>query len=230
MPSHWRDVLAGNVAAYALMPADLRARVDDVVKVFVAEKHFEGAGGLDVDDEVAVTVAGSAALLALGRGDAVFDDIASIVVYPSAVISRRPNLAVYTSPTPISDGMAIDGQAHVGGPMVLAWDAVLDGAADPYDGRNVVVHEVAHKIDFLDGLANGTPQLPDRRARAAWRAAFEPAFRAQQTGAPALLRDYAAVNPAEFFAVACEMYVERPDLTAAFLPAVHAQLAAYFGR
>jgi hypothetical protein len=116
---------------------------------------------------------------------------------------------------------------------VLAWDAVLHGAADPYDGRNVVVHELAHKLDFRDGAANGTPLLPNKRARAAWRAAFEPAFRAHQAraswGVPSLLRDYAALDPAEYFAVASEMYFERPDLLAAELPDVTAQLANYYG-
>jgi Mlc titration factor MtfA (ptsG expression regulator) len=231
-PDHWHDILDRNVAAYRLQSAAERQRSRELVSVFLAEKQLEGCGGLDMTDEIRVTIAGSAAQLALVRGDALFDNVASIVVYPSAVVSRRPDVAVYTSPTPIAEGIAIDGEAHPHGAVVLAWDAVLAGALDPGDGRNVVIHEFAHKIDFLDGAANGTPPLPDRRARAAWRDAFQPAYEAHRwraaAGIPSLIRDYATTNPAEYFACACEVFFEQPEALRAELPAVYAQLAAFF--
>jgi Mlc titration factor MtfA (ptsG expression regulator) len=231
-PPAWRRILEANVAAYNLMSEAEQQRARELVAVFVAEKQFEGCGGLAMTDEVCVTIAGSAAQMALGRGDDLFDNIASIVVYPSAVVSRRPDVVVYTSPTPVVDGFAIDGEAHPHGPVVLAWDAVLDGALDPNDGRNVVVHELAHKIDFLDGAANGTPVLPDRRARKAWRDAFEPAYEAHRlraaVGVASLIRDYATINPAEYFACACEVYFEQPAAMRAELPAVYEALAAFF--
>ena len=113
-------------------------------------------------------------------------------------------------------------------------DAALDGALDPGDGRNVVVHEIAHKIDFLDGAANGTPPLPSRRTRRAWQEAFGPAFVAHRQraawGVPSLIRDYATLDPAEYFACACEVFFEQPDLMREQLPAVYAQLSAFFRR
>jgi Mlc titration factor MtfA (ptsG expression regulator) len=231
-PRHWRDVLNNNVAAYALMTEAAQQRAREVVSVFLAEKQFEGCGGLRMTDEVRVTIAGSAAQMALARGDELFDNVASIVVYPSAVVTRRAAVAVYTSPTPVADGLAIDGEAHPHGPVVLAWDAVLDGALDPSDGRNVVIHEMAHKIDFLDGAANGTPPLPDKSARKAWRDAFEPAYathrRRTEVGIASLIRDYATINPAEYFACACEVYFEQPAAMRSELPAVYAQLATFF--
>jgi len=231
-PADWRDILDTNVAIYGLLPAQHQARLRELTQIFVAESHWEGCGGLVVDDEIKVTIAASAAQMALGKGPDLFADVGSIFVYPSAVVTKRADVAVYTSPTPVADGFAIDGQAHPKGPVVLAWDAALDGALDPSDGRNVVVHEIAHKIDFLDGLANGTPVLPNKRARQAWRAAFEPAFAAHREraawGLPSLIRDYATIDPAEYFACACETFFEQPDQMRAELPEVHAQLAAFF--
>jgi Mlc titration factor MtfA (ptsG expression regulator) len=231
-PNAWRDILDNNVAAYGLMSEAEQQRTRELVAVFLAEKQFEGCGGLHVTDEVRVTIAGSAAQMALGRGDDLFDNIASIVVYPSAVVVRRADVVVYTSPTPVTDGFAIDGEAHAHGPVILAWDAVLDGALDPSDGRNVVVHEMAHKIDFLDGAANGTPPLPNRTARNAWHDAFEPAFEMHrlraEAGVASLIRDYATINPAEYFACACEVYFEQPAAMRAELPAVYAELAGFF--
>lgn len=233
VPSGWDDILDTNVAAYTLMSEPDRAKLRDLTRVFVAESTWEGCGDLEMTDEIKVTVAASASVMALRKGIDLFGRLGSIYVYPSAVISKRADVAIYTSPTPVEDGFAIDGQAHQKGPVVLAWDAVLDGAAVPYDGRNVVVHELAHKLDFRDGAANGTPLLPNKRARTAWRAAFEPAFRQHRAraswGVASLLRDYATLDPAEYFAVASEMYFERPDLLAAELPDVTAQLANYYG-
>jgi hypothetical protein len=116
--------------------------------------------------------------------------------------------------------------------MVLAWDAALRGARDPRDGSNVVIHELAHEIDFLDGQADGTPPLADGKARREWASAFAPAFLAHRArverGEPSLLSDYAITNEAEYFAVATEMFFEQPRALAKELPAVYAQLREFF--
>ena len=114
---------------------------------------------------------------------------------------------------------------------MLAWDHALSGARDARDGRNTVIHELAHQIDFLDGTADGTPPLesPERRR---WAAVFSAAFLEQRAradrGEKSLLRDYAITNEAEYFAVATEMFFEKPTQLAEALPDVYASMRDFF--
>jgi Mlc titration factor MtfA (ptsG expression regulator) len=232
-PAGWETILERNVAVYELLDADQRRRLRDLVQVFVAEKHWEGAGGLELTDEIRVTVAGTGCQLLLGRDHDLFADVGSIVVYPSGVVMPAHARSFWDPGIrPIEADEPIDGVAQRGGALVLAWDAARRGARDPHDGRNVVIHELAHKIDFLDGAADGTPPLADRTARREWASVFGPAFLAQRDraahGKPSLLRDYAVTNEAEYFAVATEMFFERPRALAAELPDVYAQLREFF--
>ena len=101
--------------------------------------------------------------------------------------------------------------AHHGGPVILAWDAVVADTRHPGRGRNVVLHEFAHKIDMLDDVIDGTPPLADRSERDNWVVVCTEAFERLRRGVGSLvLRDYAATNPGEFFAVATEVFFTRP--------------------
>jgi Mlc titration factor MtfA (ptsG expression regulator) len=233
-PAAWRETLERRVAAYKLLDESAQERLRQLVQVFVAEKDFEGCGGLELSDEIRVTIAGSACLMLLGRDHDLFADVSTILVYPSTYVvpPRRP-FVFERSMRPIADEEARLGEASRGGPVVLAWDAVVKGAADGRDGRNVVIHEMAHKIDFLDGAADGTPPLDGRAARRAWAAACSRAFLDQreriERGEPSFLRDYAATNEAEFFAVASESFFERPAALARELPDLYAVLRDFYG-
>ncbi len=233
-PAQWQAILAANVAAYRLLDAGERSRLHDLVQVFVAEKHWEGCGGLELTDEMKVTIAGMACVMILARDHDLFGDVDSILVYPSAV--RAPERPLYVHEAPgrvLGQRRGLLGESHYKGPVILAWDAVLDGAGDASDGRNVVIHELAHKIDQLDGDADGAPPLPDRATARAWAAAMQEAYDAHcaraEHGEPSLLRDYAITSPAEYFAVATEVFFERPGALARELPDVYAQLRAFFG-
>lgn len=231
-PDAWREYLDANVAASGRLPPEQQQRLRDLTQVFVAEKHWEGAGGLAVTDEMRVTIAGTACLMILARDHDLFADVESIVIYPHAVVARQPQWMTYTSLVPRSDEQPVLGLAQRGGAVVLAWDDVARGARHPRDGRNLVIHELAHKIDFLDGAADGTPPLAAARRRA-WAAAFEPAFQQHVAraakGERSFLRDYAVTNEAEYFACATEVFFEQPAQLRADLPDVYAQLAAFFG-
>lgn len=227
-PPGWREILERDVAAYALLDAAEQQRLRELVQVFVAEKHWEGCAGLELTDEIRVTIAGSGCQLLLGRDHDLFDDVRTILVYPSTfVLPQRPS--AFVPERPIG---AVLGVTRPHDPVVIAWDSALRGARDPHDGHNVVIHELAHKIDFLDGSIDGTPPLPDRAARRAWAAAFEPAFlehRARaERGEPSLLDDYAIKNEAEYFAVATECFFEKPKALARDLPEVYAQLRDFY--
>ena len=231
-PDAWRATLEANVGAYARLDAGARTRLCELVQVFVAEKHWEGCGGLELTDEIRVTIAGCACLMILGRDHDLFARVESILVYPSTVVARRPQLVTYTSPFPMRDGTPVLGSSMRGGPVVLAWDNALKGARDPHDGRNLVFHEFAHKIDEIGGTVDGTPPLPDAAHRRAWGEAFAPAFLAQRArrdrGERSFLDDYAVTNEAEYFAVATEVFFEKPAQLARELPDVYAQLREFY--
>jgi Mlc titration factor MtfA (ptsG expression regulator) len=232
-PAAWTQILERNVAAYALLHDDEKQRLRDLVQVFIAEKHWEGAGGLELDDEIMVTIAGSGCQLLLGRDHDLFRDVESIVVYPSTVVVPAQARSMFDPGlTPTRGDSPVLGVAHRGGPVVLAWDDSLRGARDPRDGHNVVIHELAHKIDFLDGSADGTPPLSSGSERRAWAAAFAPAYlehkQRAESGQPSFLDDYAITNEAEYFAVATEAFFEKPRALARELPDVYAALRQFY--
>jgi MtfA peptidase len=133
---------------------------------------------------------------------------------------------------PVEADKPVLGLAMRGGAVVLAWDSALHGARDARDGHNVVIHELAHKIDFLDGDADGTPLLDDGGQRRAWARAFEPAYlahkRRAEQGKRSFLDDYAVTNEAEYFAVATEAFFEKPRALARELPDVYETLRDFF--
>jgi MtfA peptidase len=231
-PPTWLAILEANVAAYGRLDEPERARLRDLVQVFVAEKHWEGAGGLELTDEIRVTIAGTGCQLLLGRDHDLFRNLVTIVVYPSTVVLPPQPVGVFTFPRgPVSATPVVGEATHVG-TVVLAWDNALGGARDARDGRNTVIHEFAHQIDLLDGTADGTPPL-DRGEARRWGRVFEPAFLAHKAraarGEPSLLRDYAVTNEAEYFAVATEVFFEEPGALRDELPEVHAALRDFYG-
>ncbi len=118
------------------------------------------------------------------------------------------------------------------GSLVLAWDGVKHGAADPADGQNLVVHEFAHQLDFEEPNSDGAPALAARAEYLTWarvmRREFDALREAEETGTESVLDTYGAANPAEFFAVATEAFFERPRSLRAKNRQLYDQLAAFF--
>jgi len=233
-PPAWEEIIARNVGHYARLTEDERARLHDLTQVFVAQKTWEGCGGLELTDEMRVTIAAQACLLVLELPHRMYRDVESILVYPSAVVRPEQAQGVFVRSIDLlaSGPVALHGEAHRGGPVVLAWDRVLRDGKRPNDGHNLVYHEFAHKLDMLDGSADGTPPLHDREALAAWAKACEAAFlelRAKaERGAPTLLDSYGATNEAEFFAVATEHFFDRPQSLREHLPALYDVLKTFY--
>jgi Mlc titration factor MtfA (ptsG expression regulator) len=228
-PEAWRTILAHNVRAYALLDEAQQQHLRDLVQVFIAEKTWEGCGGLELDDEMRVTIAGHACLLIMGRHHDLLREVDSILVYPSSVMLPDPPRSFFDGrPVIVDGGTPVLGVAHGGGPVVLAWDSVLSGAHDPKDGRNLVIHEIAHKIDFLDGAADGTPPLDSAAQRREWARVCSEAYLAHVKGEEHVLREYATTNEAEFFAVASEAFFERPEQLARDLPALYDVLRGFY--
>ena len=228
-PAAWAAILERNVKAYALLDGEQQQHLRDLAQVFIDEKHWEGCGGLELTDEMRVTIAGSACLLILGRDHDLMREVESILVYPSTVMLPAQARGFFDGRPVVNDGpTAVLGVAHGGGPVVLAWDSVQIGAINAKDGRNLVIHEIAHKLDFLDGEADGTPPLETSAARREWARVCSEAYLAHVEGDEDVLRDYATTNEAEFFAVASEVFFERPKQLARELPELYSVLRGFY--
>jgi hypothetical protein len=212
-----------------LLDADEQHRLRDLVQVFIAEKHWEGCGGLELTDEIRVTIASQACLLLLHRDTDYFPELDVILVYPHAYVAKT---SAY-----FAGGLSVDHrQARLGqsaaGVVVLAWDAVRRGARDVDEGHNVTLHEFAHQLDQEDGAADGAPVLESRAMYTAWAHVLGDEFahlvddvdKQRRTDIDA----YGATNPAEFFAVVTEMFFERPELLRRRHPPLYEQLARFY--
>lgn len=211
-PREWWEHLQHNLPLYRSLPPPLQIRLRDLVRIFVAEKEWVGCNGLELTDEIRVTIAAQACLLLLGFDDLDFcyDGVATILVYPGAFATADlPNTLGLVSPE-----MPTYGEAWQRGPVVLSWEHAAEGGRHGDDGRNLVIHEFAHQIDGLDGHMGGTPPLPSAQLEHRWQEVLESEYgrlvRHLQQGRPTLLDPYAATNRAEFFAVSTEFFFERP--------------------
>jgi Mlc titration factor MtfA (ptsG expression regulator) len=194
-------------------------------------KRWEAARGFALADRMCVVIAANAALLVLGLHVDALRGVRTIIVHPSAVWRDGPR----PGPVPgvVVDGPALlAGEAAAGeGPVLLAWDEVAFAVRHPERGRNVVHHELAHKLDLLDGTIDGMPPLASDDARHRWQAACEAGLEQVRRGELlGVVDDYAATNPAEFFAVVTELFFARPDRLWAALPDVYAVLRTFYGQ
>lgn len=228
-PEAWREILERNMPrARRLSPED-RRELEGHVQVFLAEKSFEGCGGLEITDEIRVTIAGHACLLLLRREGAEYAGLDSIVVYPSAYVAAS---------TRVEGGVVIEsrdvrlGESWHRGTVVLAWDSVLHGATNARDGHNVVLHELAHQLDAEDGDMDGAPALPLRSMYTAWARVLGEEFaelcERVHRGRRTDLDPYGATSPPEFFAVVTEAFFETPARLRRRHPELYEQLAAFY--
>ena len=153
-PADWEDILVRNIPLYRHLPNPLKEQLHNDIKIFIDEKRFEGLGGLDITDEIRVTIAAEASMLLLNRKNRDYPRLSSVLVYPSAYVAKQT--------TAIGGGGYIEGKSvRLGeswqyGSVVLAWDYVRQGAINPGDGHNVVFHEFAHQLDQEDGVYAST--------------------------------------------------------------------------
>src|SRR6478752_6069903 len=212
LPTSWLAIIDKNLPMFERLTEADQRELQGHVQVFLAEKYFEGCGGLSLTDEIKVTIAAQACLLLLHRDTDYYSRLITILVYPSAYLA--------SSAEPIGAGAVLEGQevrlgeAWKTGVVVLSWDDVRDGSLDLRDGRNLVLHEFAHQLDMEDGAADGTPLL-DRRQHRAWAVVlgdeYERLRRDCVLGRSTVLDKYGATDPAEFFAVATECFFETPE-------------------
>ena len=142
-PSVWEDIIRRNVAHYCMLEDAERAHLRALIQVFIAEKHWEGAGGLELTDEIRVTISAQACLLLLGLPHDYYRNVESIIVYPSTVVPPQRRLGFFENTfAPVELEHPIIGQAFQQGPIIIIWDAALLGGRQPESGHNVIYHEL----------------------------------------------------------------------------------------
>jgi Mlc titration factor MtfA (ptsG expression regulator) len=229
-PPEWLAIIQRNVPYYNRLTPDAQAELRGHILIFLDEKRFEGCGGLELTDEIRITIAAQACILLLNRETDYYPGLKSIYVYPHAYVAdakvRLPDGTV------IEGGQVRLGESWSRGSLVLAWDHALRGAADIRDCNNVVLHEFAHQLDTEDGYADGAPVLPQRSMHATWARVlgqeYEHLIDDLEHHRQTLISDYGATNPAEFFAVVTECFFERPVKLKSRHPQLYEQLAAFY--
>jgi Mlc titration factor MtfA (ptsG expression regulator) len=228
--AEWDALLAGS-ALFEPLSADERRTLRALAERFLAKKTFSAAAGHELSAPQCLAIAALACLPVLHLG---FDWLAGwreVIVYPGEFRVRREHHDEHTGVVTEGDDELI-GEAWEHGPLILSWADVATDLAQPFDGFNVVAHEIAHKLDMLDGAMNGVPRLPAHVTRRDWIGAMQPAYdtlvRAVERGRDTLIDPYAAESVDEFFAVTSELHFSDPALLAQAAPKVGALLARFY--
>lgn len=229
--SAWRALLASS-ALFARLDESDRATLRALAERFLARKTFSGAAGHYLTARQCLAIAALACLPVLHLGFGWLTGWREIIVYPGGFRVRREHHDEHTGVVTEGDDELI-GEAWERGPLILSWADIEADIADPFTGFNVVVHEIAHKLDMLDGPPNGVPRLPATITRREWLAAMQPAYdalvRAVERGRDTLIDPYATESVDEFFAVASELHFSDPTTLRRAAPAVAALLARFYG-
>lgn len=223
--SLWQEAVT-RLAFLDWLAADERQRLRALVARFLEEKEFTATGGLELDDRMRLSIAIQGCLPILNLGLDWYAGWVGIVVYPAEFVIPRSIMD--------DDGVVHEydevasGEAWGGGPLLISWEDVEMAG----EGYNVVIHEFAHKLDMLNGDADGMPPLHAGMSHAAWEAALFDAYddfcNRVDAGEDTAIDPYAAESPGEFFAVIAETFFEEPGLLRAEYPALYAQVAVFF--
>jgi len=225
-PALWEEILQKRFPLYAFLSESDRRELRAYIRWFVGSKEFEGCAGLIITDEIRVLVAAQACLLLLHRETPCYERLRLIRVYPGR------HFATSSTDTALGESWHL-------GVVALAWDSVRGGAANPFDGHNVVMHEFAHQLDEEDGKADGTPLLGRGMAPAevpgvyaAWARTlskeYEEFKRSIEAGDATVMDSYGGCDEAEFFAVATECFFEKPKQLCKKHPELYAALRRFY--
>ena len=224
----WHGLLAAT-PVLAQRPSEELSRLRELTLLFLHEKPQEAAGGLALDDAMRLKIAALACLPILNLGLDAYANFAAVIVYPDSFLIRDRTYEDEDGVVHTGDDV-LSGEAWEQGPVILAWSEVAQSGLG--EAFNVVVHEFTHKLDMLNGEADGVPPLHAGMRLVEWTAAFDAAYDdlvAQlDRGREPWLDPYAAEDPAELFAVCSELFFDVPDELRAEYPEVYAQLAAFF--
>ncbi|MBT3279597.1 MAG: zinc-dependent peptidase [Phycisphaerales bacterium] len=229
----WREIIARRIPAYSRLDTAGQKRLEDWTQIFLAEKEFTGCDGLEMTDEIRVTIAAAACMLLVGFEDnqaRCYPSLTSIFVYPQQY--ERTTMRHFEGGLAIESDSTILGESWHRGPIVLSWCNVEMGLANDADGHNVVFHEFAHQLDDESGRTDGAPVLGDRRQYGPWARVLGTEYQklvdAAMRHRKSSLDKYGATNPAEFFAVVTEEFFEQPHQLLRLHPDLYEQFKAFY--
>jgi Mlc titration factor MtfA (ptsG expression regulator) len=229
-PEAWLYLLEKNVPLYSRLPEADQEELKRHILIFMAEKRFEGCGGLRLTDQIRITIAAHACILLLHRKTDYYPGLKSILVYPRAYLAANTRHVGGGIVLETEDVRAGESWHH--GSVVLSWDDVRRSAAALHDGQNVVLHEFAHQLDSSGGRGDSTPVLRNHASFMAWARAlgedYENFRRAIAEDREEVLDEYGATDPAEFFAVATECFFEIPQDMRRTYPRLYDELKRFY--
>jgi Mlc titration factor MtfA (ptsG expression regulator) len=229
-PDGWLAILYDRVGHYELLVETDRKKVRDAVQIMLAEKDWEGCRGLELTDEMRVTIAALAAILIVRFDDFYFDNVVTILVYPNEFVVKEERALI--GGATVEEESDRLGEAHYRGPVILSWAEIRANAIAPGYAQNLVFHEFAHQLDILNGAFDGTPNLPTDELAKRWAQIMDKEFRrlqdAERRGRETLLDPYGASDPAEFFAVATECFFDAPRAMQQEYPALYQLFRDYY--
>jgi len=226
----WAALLEKNLPLYSLFPDDLKLRVQEKISQFVATTFFEGCGGLELTNEMILTVAGQACTLIVNHEGPPYPNLKTVLLYPSSFSSVQDGYDSMGNPT--KERTTRLGESWSNGTVILAWDSVASGAQNIFDGRNVTFHEFAHQLDQENSQSDGIPFLHTPQAYHTWaevlNEGFEKLIDKAERGKRSVMDHYGATNRAEYFAVATECFFEKPRQMKKKHPKLYELLHKYY--
>ncbi|WP_294229701.1 M90 family metallopeptidase [uncultured Shimia sp.] len=223
-----RAIVEKQVPIASRLPMELRGKLEGKINRFLDQVQFIGCNGLEIGDEIRVSIAAQACLLVV-NSDTWYDNLTTVLVYPGAFKSRQTQHNGYVV---IEREIVRTGESWSRGPVILSWSHAQQGAANDADGHNVVFHEFAHQIDDLSGRTDGVPILGSKQTVSDWARGFDTAYkrhvRRVQKGDATVIDAYGAEGHEEFFAVSVEVFFERPTSFKREEPDVYQQLSLLF--
>lgn len=229
-PKNWLSIIEVNLSIYENLTSQQQKKLQGYVQIFLKEKQFIGCLGLQITEEIKVTIAAIACLLLFSDRSTYFPNLRSILVYPNAYIVKE---------TVISNRYIVEerltarlGESWIKDQLILSWEQVSQDLHNWQDGHNVVLHEFAHQLDQEDGRAEGVPILPRALDYAVWSEVMTAEYiqlcDRLEHGKKTIIDSYGATNPAEFFAVATETFFEKPNQLKQKHPALYELLHRYY--
>lgn len=231
-PDQWELFLYKNVPYVAHLPESLKIKLKGLINIFLSEKNFEGCAGLEITDEIRVTIAAQASILMLGIDDfsSFYNDLRSVLVYPQPYVAKVKNR--HNSFFVQEGFQQRRGEAWSRGHVVLAWDEVQKGASDIHDGQNLVFHEFAHQLDYEYGATEQIESGYDESRFLSWARVvggeYKKFLRTIRRDQQTLIDAYGATNLAEFFAVITECFFEKPRELKDQHPRLYEQLQGFY--
>lgn len=227
----WIGMLEENVPLYSCLPDELRPLLHERIASFISSTRFEGCNGLELTEEMILTISAQACMLVLHRQGEPYPELRNVYLYPSSFSSVMKQQSAH--------GVVTEGVVHrLGeswdtGTVILSWSAAEHGARNIHDAENVTFHEFAHQLDHEYGATDGAPGLSSREAYRSWARVFQENYQdfheLVERGKKTLIDPYGATNPAEFFAVVTETFFEKPRQLKQKWPELYEETSGFYG-